>query len=456
MKSNIIQDYTSGNITQQLLIFTFPMFLSSLLQTLYNTVDMIIVGKVLGNAGLSGVSIGGDVSNVLTILIMGFASAAQIIIAQFLGAQRWDKMKSFIGTFATTLFLIAVGLSVAGVLLARNMLNWMNTPAEAYEEALSYSIVIMCGLVFVCGYNAVSSILRGLGDSSHPFIFVVISTIINIVLDLLLIVAWHMGAMGAALATIISQAVSFFCALVFLVKKKDALGFTLELKDFKIDSEMLMSLLKLGLPMALKSAAVTLSKLFTNSFVNSYGVTVSAVTGVGARISNVAAMVSNSFSASSSSMIGQNIGAEKYNRVLKIVFVVFAINMAVAVVLTPFVLIFPKQIFMLFTSDHSDATMLIALEFIPSLLVTMYSCGTRSCANALINGSGNHKLNFLLAILDAFVLRVGLSLFLGIACKMEYQGFWMGSALTGFTPLVIGGIYLISGKWKTRKYVIRE
>lgn len=454
MKKEIIQDYTSGSVAKQLLVFTFPIFLGYLLQTLYNTVDMIIVGKVLGSAGLSGVSIGGDVSNLLTILIMGFASAAQIIISQFLGAQRWDRLKSFIGTFSTTLFFIAVGLSVVGVLLAKNLLNWMNTPQEAYGEALAYSIVIMFGLIFVCGYNAVSSILRGLGDARHPFVFIVISTIVNIILDVLFVVAWGMGAMGAALATIISQAISFFCALIFLVKRKDLLGFSFELRDFKINGEMLSSLLKLGLPMALKSAAVTLSKLFTNSFVNSYGVTVSAVTGVGAKINNVAAMVSNSFSTSTSTMIGQNIGAEKYNRVLKIVFTVFVFNVGFAVLLTPFILLYPRQMFMLFTSD--DSIMTVAMEYIPSLIVMILSCATRACANALINGSGNHKINFALAILDAFVIRVGLSLLLGIVFEMGYQGFWMGSALSSFTPLIVGAIYLISGKWKTRKYIIRD
>ena len=276
----------------------------------------------------------------------------------------------------------------------------------------------------------------------------------NIVLDIVFVVFLNTGAMGAALATIISQALSFVCSLVFLIKRKESLEFSMEFCDFKINREMLSSLLKLGLPMAFKSAAVTFSKVFTNSFINSYGVTVSAVTGVGYKISHVAALVSNSFSGSSSSMIGQNIGAEKYDRVLKIFYTTLIINILVVLVITPIILLYPQEIFKIFTSDYSILP--IAVEYIPSLIVVIYSNATRSGSNALINGSGNHKINFALAILDAFVLRIGLSLLLGLGFNMGYRGFWMGSALTGFTPFVMGLVYLISGKWKTRKYIVRD
>lgn len=454
MKAKIVQDYTSGNVTKQLLKFTFPLFLGTLLQTLYNTVDMVVVGNVMGSAGISGVSIGGDFSNLFTILIIGFSTAAQIIISQFLGAGRMDKLKTFIGTFVTSLFLAGILLSLIGICFSKQLLNWMNTPEEAYSEALAYSVVMMCGLIFVCGYNAVTSILKGLGDSKHPFIFIAISSVANIGLDILFVIGFKTGAMGAAIATIMSQALSFVCALVFLMKQKEFSEFAFKPHDFKINKEMLGQLLKLGLPMALKSAAVTFSKVFTNSFINSYGVTVSAVTGVGYKISHVAALVSNSFSGSSSSMIGQNIGAEKYDRVLKIIYTVFIINVGVSLIMTPFIIFYPQQLFKIFTSDYSILP--VAVQYVPSLIVVMFSNATRSFSNALINGSGNHKINFALAILDAFVLRIGLSLLLGLVFNMGYRGFWMGSALSGFTPFAVGMVYLISGKWKTRKYIIHD
>lgn len=449
----LVRDFTEGPVTKQLLMFAAPLFLSNLLQVVYNMVDMMVVGNVLGQSGLSAVSVGGDISNCLTFMAMGFSNAGQVIISQYVGAGQREKVGKFIGTMASFLLTISLVLTFVGLVLRSQLLSLMNAPAEAWDQALAYSTTCMVGLVFIYGYNAVSAILRGMGDSKHPFIFISMSAVINIVLDLLFVVKFGMGAFGAALATVIGQTFSFLSALVFLYTKRDSFGFNIKLKDFKFDGEMLGTLVKLGLPMAIKQSAVQFSKLFVNSYINSYGVTVSAVTGVGHKLSNIANLFSNSMNTAASSMVGQNIGAEKYKRVSSILGTTFIISFSISCILGVCIYVWPQEIFGLFTDDMS--IMPVAMEFVPVAIVSFLGCAFRSPSNALINGSGNYKVNFAVALLDGIIMRLGVALLLGIVMDMGYLGFWYGDVVASFTPFVIGIVYYISGKWKTRKYVIK-
>ena len=202
-------DFTQGNIEKQLYCFAAPLFLSSLLQIVYSMVDMIIVGQVMGKIGLSAVSIGGDVVTLLTFLVMGFSNAGQVIIAQYLGAGKEERLGKFIGTMYSFLMLCAAFLSIVCIFLRSQILYAMQTPPEAFTEAFAYSTVCMCGLVFIYGYNISSAVLRGMGDSVRPLVFICISAILNIILDLIFVGPLSMGAFGAGLETVISQGTSF-------------------------------------------------------------------------------------------------------------------------------------------------------------------------------------------------------------------------------------------------------
>ena len=449
----VVHDFTEGPITKSLLLFAAPLFLSSLLQIVYNMVDMLVVGRFCGSAGLSAVSVGGDISNTMTIIAMSFSNAGSVIIAQFIGAKQRDKVGRFIGTLFVFLFGAAVVIAIVGLALTGQILGWMNTPAEAWNEALLYCRICMVGLVFTYGYNIVSAVLRGAGDSRHPFWFIAIASVMNIILDVLFVGGFHWGAGGAALATVIGQTFSFLVSAVFLIRNKDNLGFELEWKFFRIDREMLKILLNLGIPMALKQSAVNISKLVMNSFVNSFGVTVSAVSGVGHKLTQIANLFANSTNTAGSTMVGQNIGAEKYHRVTKIVLSVFAITAVSSLALSALMITCPEMVFGLFTSD--EEVIRVGMEYVPVAITGFISCISRSGSNALINGSANYKVNYAVAIMDGIVMRIGFGLFFGLVLNWGYLGFWYGDAVAGFTPFVIGTIYYLSGSWKTRKYVVK-
>lgn len=454
-KKNYITDFTVGSVPKALLRFAAPLFLSNLLQIVYNMVDMIIVGRAMGKVGLSAVSIGGDVSNFLTFLAMGFSNAGQVIISQYIGAGQRKKVGGFVGTMFTFLTGCALTVSVVCLFLREPILHLMNTPAESWAQALNYATVCMVGLIFIYGYNMVSAVLRGMGDSKHPFVFISIAAVLNVILDLLFVFPLHMGAMGAALATVLGQGVSFILCCIFLWRNREKLGFEISLSDFlRPKLEYLSRLTKLGIPMAIKSASIMFSKLFVNSWINSYGVEVSAVAGIVNKFNSISNLISNSVNTAGSSMVGQNIGAEKYDRVSKVMITAFLTTLAAALVLAAAVLLFPAQVFGIFTKEAE--VLAICMEFLPIALLIFLGSACRAPMNTLLNGSGNYRINFAVAILDGMIMRIGLALLLGKALHMEYLGFWLGDALAGFTPLWIGLVYYFKGSWRTRKYIIKE
>lgn len=444
----LIRDLTQGSVTRLLLIFAFPLLCSNLLQTVYNMVDMIVIGQFVGREGLSAVSIGGDVLHFLTFLVMGFSNAGQVILSQYIGAGNRDRIRGTIGTMFTVTFISAVGLTIVCYLGLDAFLHAMNTPAECFDYARQYGLTCVLGLVFIYGYNLVSAILRGMGDSKHPFIFIAVATAVNLVLDLVFVAGLGMGPFGAALATVIGQGVSFLWAIFYLYRHKESFGFDFKPTSFKPDPEVLPKLIRLGLPMILQSAAINFSMLFVNSYINSYGVVASAVTGVGNKLGSITAVVTNALSTAGSSMVGQNLGAEKYHRVPKIIGVSMVIDLAFAALLSFLTICFPRTIFGLFNSDPQVLDM--SMTYIPVAVLLYVGFAMRSPFFALINGSGNAKLNLIVGLLDGVICRVGLAMLMGLAMGMGIMGFWLGNAFAGYMPFLIGGVYFLTGKWKRR------
>ena len=450
----LIRDLTTGSVSRQLITFATPLFLSSLLQTVYSMVDMIVVGQFVGSIGLSAVSVGSEILNVLMFVAMGFSNAGQIIISQFIGAERRDDVRRLIGTLFSFLLLCAVALTVVCLIIRAQLLAWVNVPAEALEQASAYVTTCICGLIFVYGYNLVSAILRGMGDSRHPFLFVAIASVINLALDLLFIAVFHWGAFGAALATIIGQAVSFICAIAFLYRSRESLGFDFAPSSFRIDRNMLRPLIRLGIPMVLQSAAISISHLFITAQINTYGVVASAVTGVGAKLSSITNVFASALSTAGGSMVAQNIGAKKFDRMPRILITSFAVDGVISAALSAVTILYPRAVFGLFTGDEAVLTM--AIEYIPVAVLQYASCMLRQPMSSLINGSGNANLNLAVALLDGIIVRIGLATFLGRACGFGIYGFWYGNALSSFVPFFIGGVYYLSGRWRTRNDILNR
>ena len=445
-KSSMTTDLTSGNVVKQLVMFALPLFLSNALQAVYNLVDMIVVGNYVGAAGMSAVSTGGETLHLLTFLAMGFSSAGQVLIAQDVGAGRMDSVRKTIGTLFTLLMSASVVMTVVCYVIRGNILSWLNTPADAYGYTMDYTVICILGLFFIYGYNAVSAILRGMGDSKRPFVFIGVAAILNIILDIWFVKYLGMAAYGAALATVIGQGVSFVASIIYLYIKRDKFGFDFKPASFVPQNETVKKLLALGIPMAIQSAAVSFSKIVLTAWINSFDVIYSALGGVYNKVNMMAGIVSNSFTTAGSTMVGQNLGAKKYDRVPKVLSTVLWIGTAIFTVCSAALFLFSDAIFGLFTSDA--AVLAAAGVLVLPTIINFYGSDTRAMAFSIINGSGNTKLNLCVALIDGLISRMGIAALLGYALHMDCLGFWLGDAIAGFVPMAIGCIYYFRGNWR--------
>ena len=449
--AKIIRDLTTGSVPKTLLRFSLPLFLSGLLQMVYNMVDMIVVGRFVGTRGLSAVSIGGEVLMLITFVAMGFSNAGQILISRFVGENRRDKVGEIVGTLFTLLMSLAVIIMVIFLFSYKAIISWLNTPEDIWEYTRQYSVTCVYGIVFIYGYNLVSAILRGMGDSKHPFMFIAIASVINVILDILFVGPLGMGPLGAALATVIGQAVSFLFALRLLFKNREQIGFDFKPAHFRLYRSVTGQLISLGIPMVIQSAAVTFSMLFVNSYVNTYGTVAVAVTGVARKLESMIGVVSQAISSAGGAMIAQALGAGKVKRVPKVVFNALWIVAIPASIFTLITYFKPQWLFGMFSSDPEVLTM--AISYIPVAMIQYLGATLRPANFALINGSGNSRLNLMVALLDGILCRIGMALLLGVAAGMGIMGFWLGNAMAGLVPFLIGGTYLLSGAWKKRASV---
>lgn len=445
-QKTMVRDLTNGSVARQLLVFALPLFFSNALQAVYNMVDMIIVGQFIGGAGMSAVSIGGDLLHLLTFVSMGFASAGQVLIARNVGAGKMKEVSETIGTLFSFLLAASVLISVVCFALRYPIMHALNTPPESFSYAMDYMVTCIAGLVFIYGYNIVSAVLRGMGDSKRPFVFVGVAAILNIILDYLFVVVFGMEVFGAALATVIGQGVSFVSSLVYLYIKRQSFGFDFRLKSFAIRRDSLKPLVMLGIPMAIQSAAVNFSKVLLMSWINLEGVLYSALAGIFNKINVVGGVVSMSFTAAGSSMVGQNLGARKYERVPRILATITVIGLALFSAMTVVIVAVPEKVFGMFTSDI--AVLSLANILIVPMILNFYGAATRSISFALINGSGNTRLNLAVALIDGILMRIGLAALLCFSFNMGSLGCWYGDAIAGFMPLLIGLVFYLSGKWR--------
>ncbi|MBQ6857614.1 MAG: MATE family efflux transporter [Lachnospiraceae bacterium] len=453
-EKRLSKDFTKGNVPKQLLWFALPFMASNALQVLYSTIDMIIVGKYVGTAGLSAVSQSSMIVNFATMVCLGFSNGGQVLVAQALGAKKRKEMNDIIGTLFSLIMMFAVFMSGLFMIGRFWILDTMNIPAESYSMAMDYLIICGLGLLFTAGYNMVSAVLRGMGDSRRPFLFICIASVINLVLDILFTGMMGMGVAGAAYATIIGQAVSFLFSLYYLYKNKDAFGFDFAKESFRPNGKYVRMICSLGTPMAIQSGCINLSMLFVNSMVNSVGVVASATFGVGVRIDDIINKVSQGIQYAAMPMVSQNIAARPQQRAQNGGWYAWAYAFGLTVIFLTIYLNFGKELFILFSDDPQVHEM--SHIFIRAIIWMFPAMAIMRGSNAFIQGIGNARLGMVLSLLDGVVLRIGLSWLFGIALDWGFYGFVLGYGLAPYGCGVPGMIYFLSGKWKKRKILAED
>ena len=332
-----------------------PLILSSLLQSVYGMLDMIIAGRFIGPEGLSAINNSSTIMLFITNVLMGISTGGSILIGQFFGAGDKEKCKQTITTLFTFCIAMSVVLVVVFSVFARSILNFFKAPA--LNEATQYLAICAIGILFISGYNATSAAMRSVGNSKAPLICIALSCFLNIILDIYFVAALGWGVAGTAMATVIAQGVSFIVSLIIILRNHELYG--LHLTKLFIRPDKLKALLKLGIPVCVQMTVANISWLSVMYLINGYGVIVSAGNGVSVKIKNFCLLFIQAMSSGSSAMIAQNIGAQKYDRARKVMYSAMRISVCASLLIIAVVELFAPQLVSLFTKDSETATVAI-------------------------------------------------------------------------------------------------
>jgi putative MATE family efflux protein len=448
------QNLSTGSVPKKLIVFAFPVLLANLLQSLYSIVDMLVVGRMVGETGLAAISNASMLSFIISSICIGVTMGGTVLIAQFRGANDTDGQRETIGTLFSLALLASIVITVIVLIIYRPLFKLLNVPLAAMQDACDYMKIICYGTVFVFGYNTVCSVMKGFGDSKTPLYFVGTATLINIILDLLLVGPLDIGTKGAAYATIFSQGISLVISVVYL-KHRDFV-FDFKIRHFTIKTDKLIVLLKVGLPTAIQMAVVNIAYLLITGMLNYFGTSVAAASGVGLKINTFAGMPCWAIGQAVTAMVGQNIGAGKVDRARKTVKIGLVLNLVVTLAVVALVQVFAEPMIALF--DHTSAE--VAKN---GVLYLRICCGVNSLIYAVMYtfdsfaiGVGSANIALVNAFLEAVIVRLPVSWLLAFPLNVGFTGVYLGQALSPILPAMVGFLYFKGKGWENKKLIQRR
>ena len=436
-------DMTQGTIWKQLIYFAFPLLIGNLFQQLYNTVDSVVVGNFVSTEALAAVGSVTPIINMLVGFFSGLATGAGVVISLFFGAKNGQMLHKAVHTT----LLMTVGLGVIftfiGIFMTPLMLNLMSTPADVFDGAALYLRIYFGGVLGLMLYNMVSGILRAVGDSKRPLYFLILSSLLNVVLDLAFVLIFHWGIAGVAIATIIAQFISAFLLLVVLARSDE--DYKLVLRDLKMDAEILKRIVRIGLPAGLQMAVTSFSNVFVQSYINRFGSACMAGWTSYSKIDQFVLLPMQSLSLSATTFVGQNLGAGNLSRAKKGTRVSMAISVAITAVLTVLLIAFSSQLLMLFNQDEN--VLYYGNIFIRYLAPFYVICCINQIFAGSLRGAGDATGPMIIMLLSFVVFRQ-IYLFVGsqffdsiIFVGLGYPAGWLVCS-------VFMAIHYFRGRWE--------
>lgn len=442
-----MRDLTSGSEAKLIIGFAIPMLLGNVFQQLYNTVDSVIVGNVVGKEALAAVGVSFPILFLLISLIMGITLGATILISQYFGAKDWVNLKRTIDTTYIFLFFGSLIISVLGILFSGPILRLLNTPPDIIGQAQTYLNVIFAGMIMMFGYNTISAILRGLGDSKTPLYFIIIATILNMILDLVFVMAFNWGVAGVAWATVISQGVSFVVGVIYLNKNHDFLK--IELRSLKFSGVIFIRSLKIGLPTGVQQMLFSMGMMALQFIVNGFGTNTVAGFTAAMRVDTFATMPIFSFGAAISAFAGQNLGAGKMDRVRRGYRATLFVSLALAFATAIFIFIFGSSMIRLFNSDPE--VVLIGSQYLKIVSAFYIVLAWMFIANGVMRGAGDTFVPMIISILSLWLIRIPLAVL--FSRLIGSNGIWWSIPAAWSVGLAITLLYYRTGRWKSKVVV---
>jgi len=442
-----MRDLTNGKEGKLILQFAAPMLLGNIFQQLFSVVDSIIVGNYVGKVALAAVGASFPVIFVMISLIIGIVMGTTIVISQYFGAGDYVRVRRAIDTMYIYSFVAGGIVSIAGLIFAEPILRLLVLPEEIMPQATQYLRIFFSGTIIFFGYNGTSAVLRGLGDSKTPLYFLIIATVANIILDLLFVAGFNWGVAGAAYATLLSNAIAFALAIIWLNKTHKLIR--IAIKGLHFDREVFRQSLRIGLPTGIQQTLVALGALVLMGIVNTFGTNVIAGYSVASRLDFLAMVPAMSFSQALSTFVGQNIGANKPGRIRTGLIATVKMS-GIVTIATTIIIIFSGHILMdMFTNDQEvirigDQYLTIVSSFyLMFTLMFIY--------NGVMRGAGDTLLPMFFTLFSLWIIRVPLAYFL--SARLGAQGIWWSIPSSWLIGLALSYVYYKTGRWKKKAVV---
>lgn len=448
------KNMTEGTPWKRIVEFALPMLIGNIAQQFYNTADSIIVGRYVGDNALAAVGSAAPILNLLLVLFVGIATGAGIMVAQYFGAKERDNLSHTIGVCITLTAAASVIIMIIGPIVTRPLLSLLNTPASIIDWCAKYLIIYYLGIAGFAYYNILAGVLRGLGDSLSALVFLIISTILNIGLDLWFVAKLGLGVPGVALATVIAQGISAVLCIIKLAKMKDTFDFSL--KMLKPKKEYAFQLIKLGLPSGLTQGIFSLAMIAVQSLTNSFGEMVIACNVIVMRVDAFAMMPNFTFENAMTTYSGQNIGARKIERVEKGTKDGTLIAVGVSTVITILILVFGKYLMAIFTDTQELVD--LSMHMMRILAVGYIAMAVTQSLLGVMRGAGDTMTPMWISIITTVFIRVPVAY--GIAYFTRSAAYPTGRPEATFISLlvswtmgaIITTIFFKRGKWRNKGF----
>ena len=439
-----LRDMTVGSPARHIFLFALPLLLGSFLQQLYNMVDSWGVGNYVGDAALAAVGVGFPVIFMFTSLFMGIANGGTVVIAQYYGAGKLDRVRDAVDTIYTTFLVSAIPVTILALLLVKPLLFLLRVDEAAYHEAWVYLMIVCAGLVGTIGYNTNAGILNGIGNSRTTLLFLAVAAGLNIALDLILVLCAGMGVAGVALGTIISQTFSWLFGLLYINRKYPQIA--IHPFCFRFDKTLFRQVLGIGLPAGFQMSLVSIGVMTVMSKVNTFGTAYTAAYNVGNKLDSMAFLAVQALTNSVTAFVGQNVGAKKPERVRQGVRMTVTATVVWCLLMTVVLLVWSDRLFHLFSPEAAVAE--AGNYYIRAIMPPYALFGVMYILNGAMRGAGESVFPMTVTILSMIVLRVPAVYYLANHFGPAYMFYGFGIGWIGGFVLCV--TYYLSGRWKKR------
>lgn len=433
---------TEGVIWKQLILFSIPLLIGNLFQQLYNTVDSIIVGNYVGSHALAAVGASTPIINLLVGFFMGIATGAGIIISQFFGARDYDRLKKSIHTSFALSIWAGIFLTIIGIIFSPQILSLMGTPKDVFDDSVLYLRIYFLGSLFLLVYNMGAGVLRAVGDSKRPLYYLCLSSVINIILDLIFVIGFKMGVAGVALATLIAQGISAILLIIQLVRSKES--YAVNVREIKIDSFILREIIIVGIPTGLQQVIISLSNAIVQSSINSFGSDAIAGCSAYLKLDGFMILPIMSFGMAATTFTGQNLGAKQYDRIYKGLRMSLLITLIYTVVASFMMYSFGGEALRIFTQEEN--VLYYGRVMLDTIVPTYLALALMQSLVGTIRGAGKTMMTMILSIISLCVVRVCWILIV-LKVAPTLVGVCLGYPISWVVGFTLMALYAWKGNW---------